>query len=59
MTQDIVLTAGVDVTSDRIEVEIVSWNHAGDSIDLIDLGLKTCLSCGAIQTADGSIPCGH
>lgn len=25
----------------------------------IHIGLKTCLSCGSLQSHDGSIPCGH
>ena len=86
-----ILTAGVDVTTDRIEVEVKDWGSAGDAVVLHDggpwlggdhsidafhlhvhrqiaeafgikpihQGRKTCLSCGAIQTLAGDLPCGH
>lgn len=46
-----ILTAGVDVAEDRIEMEI-EWS-------VLESEARTCLSCGAQQRADGSIPCGH
>ncbi|WP_321865694.1 hypothetical protein [Paraburkholderia tropica] len=50
-TQHVIAPAR-DVSTDRIEIEIPNWN-ALESEQL------TCLSCGARQHADGSIPCGH
>lgn len=88
MTQSSILTGGIDVATDRIEVEIVDWiplevvlrvvepwdgddtfvafqRHMHRQIEEafgikpIHQGRKTCLSCGAIQTVDGVLPCGH
>ncbi|MFM0306249.1 hypothetical protein P0D71_00445 [Paraburkholderia sp. RL17-383-BIF-A] len=90
MSGNTFLTAGVDVSTDRIEIEVEGWNsldgttvlheggpwHGDDSfaaferhkvcqigealgVEPIHQGRKTCLSCGAIQTSTGDLPCGH
>ncbi|WP_434663516.1 hypothetical protein P5W99_24530 [Paraburkholderia sp. A3BS-1L] len=47
-----VLAVARDTSEDRFEIEIAGWS-ALESEQL------TCLSCGAKQHLDGSIPCGH
>ncbi|WP_296652811.1 hypothetical protein [Paraburkholderia sp.] len=51
MSNEAFLTAGTDAADNRIEHEI-EWAA-------LDCERKTCLSCGAQQHDDGSIPCGH
>lgn len=50
MNEEIVIV-GFDVAESHIEIEIADWG--------VDPLAKTCLSCGALQALDGSIPCGH
>lgn len=45
----------VDEMQAQIYPQIVKTHALGPN----HLGAKTCLSCGASQRADGSIPCGH
>jgi len=63
MTQDVIFAAvhfPPDL-SEFAEFERQMRQRLADAMGLkpIHLGLKTCLSCGAIQKADGTIPCGH
>jgi hypothetical protein len=54
------LTVAADVAEHRFEIEVAGW---GDSAHVVaalpeDI-LRRCLSCGAYQSLDGSLPCGH
>lgn len=49
------LTAGVDFARDRIEISIVDWVLKTD----VRSSPRICISCGAVQSIDGMLPCGH